>query len=714
MMSTTGPADGSLGEHPALGQAPIDRWQAADAADHDELDLLVYRSNRLGRDPVLVNWGGGNTSCKWLETDFRGRASHVLRVKASGFDLATMGRDGFVGVRLDDVLPLQQRRTMSDDEMVGYLAHAVTDPAAPHPSVETLLHAFIRHPHIDHTHPDAGLAFCTAAKGEELARRVFGTGMAWVPYQRPGFALARRTAELVNGDDHLQVVFLASHGVVTWGETARSCYQRTIEVIGRCAEAIRDAAKGRRVFGPTTRPPLPPARRREVAVGIAPVLRGVVGSQQRALVHFDDSPEVLHFLAGSDARALAGQGTACPDHLIRTKATAQWVDWDAGDADTDDISVLKTAVGNGAEAYAERYRTYLHTHRAASGPGSTEEDPYPRIVLIPGIGLFATGRDKRAAQISAATYRQAIAVMGGATALDRFAPLSERHTYDMEYWPLERRKLSLAPPEAELSRHVAVVTGAASGIGQATAWRLARAGAHVVLADINAVDAAAAAASIEDEYGDGRALAIATDVTEEASVRAVFQETVLAYGGVDIMVNNAGFARMGPFSETTQAEWRQLHVVLAEGYFLVAREAFRLWQEQALGGSLVFVASKNALAAGRDIAAYSAAKAASLHLARCLAEEGGPHGIRVNSVCPDAVIAGSGIWSDERRQERARTYGIQPDQLQDYYRRRTALNVTITPDDVAEAVLFFASSRSAKTTGAVLTVDGGVPTAYVR
>ena len=692
----------------ALGQAPENRWRAEDAAGLDELGLLVYRSNLLGRDPTLVNAGGGNTSAKLTETDFRGREIGVLRVKASGFDLATMERTGFVGLRLDDILPLRSRAAMTDAEMAAYLAHTITAPEAPRPSIETLLHAFTRHRHIDHTHPDVGLAFCTTAGGEALARRVFGSTMVWVPYRRPGFALAKQVAELVNADERVRVAFLGHHGLVTWGETAHDCYRNTVAVLGRCAEAVQAAARGKRVFSPVVQPPLPPDRRRAVAAAVAPTLRGAGGAAQRVIVHFDDSPEVLQFLAREEARDLAARGTACPDHIIRTKSTALWVEWDAR---TGDLAALKTAIRTGTATYAERYRAYLQAHQS---PGDPEDDPQPRIALVPGIGLFATGSDKRAARVAAATYRRAIAVMSGATALGEFVPLLERDAYDIEYWPLERYKLSLMPPPAALSGQVALVTGAASGIGRATAKRLARAGAHVVAADINAAGVLAVTEAINDAHGEGRALAVPTDVTDEVLVRRVFREAAVAFGGVDIVVSNAGLLSVQAIEDTTLAEWHRLHDVLSTGYFLVARAAFRMWQEQGTGGSLIFVASKNALAAGTEIAAYSAAKAAELHLARCLAEEGGPHGIRVNCVCPDAVIEGSELWSASRRRERARTYGIAPEGLEAYYRDRTALKVNITPDDVAEAILFFASSQSTKTTGAVLTVDGGIRAAYVR
>lgn len=692
----------------ALGQVPENGWRAEDAAGLDELGLLVYRSNLLGRDPTLVNAGGGNTSAKLTETDFRGREIVVLRVKASGFDLATMERAGFVGLRLDDILLLQSRAAMTDAEMAAYLAHTIIEPEAPRPSIETLLHAFTRQRHIDHTHPDVGLAFCTTAGGEELARRVFGPAMVWVPYRRPGFALAKQVAALVNADERVRVAFLGHHGLVTWGETAHDCYRNTIAVLGRCAEAVQAAARGKRVFGPVVQSPLPPDRRRVIAAAVAPTLRGAGGAGQRMIVHFDDSPEVLEFLAGREARDLAARGTACPDHIIRTKATALWVEWDAR---TGDLATLKTAIRAGTVKYADGYRAYLQAHQS---PGDPEDDPQPRIALVPGVGLFATGSDKQAASVAADTYRRAIAVMGGATTLGEFLPLSERDAYDIEYWPLERYKLSLVPPPAALSGQVALVTGAASGIGRATANRLARAGAHVVAADINGAGVLDVAEAINDAHGEGRALAVPTDVTDEAHVQRVFREATVTFGGVDIVVSNAGLLSVGAIADTTLAEWHQLHDALSMGYFLVARAAFRLWHEQGTGGSLIFVASKNALAAGTEIAAYSAAKAAALHLARCLAEEGGPHGIRVNCVCPDAVIEGSALWSESRRRERARTYGIAPEELEAYYRDRTALKVNITPDDVAEAILFFASAQSAKTTGAVLTVDGGIRAAYVR
>jgi len=604
-------------------------------------------------------------------------------------------------------LPLMARDAMSDEEMIAYLARCQFEPNRPRQSIETLLHAFTPHAHVDHTHPDAIIALACAARGEAAAREVFGETMIWAPYMRPGFALSKYIAERLREHPEATCVIMGKHGLITWGENAKQCYLNTLAHIQRAEEALREAE--RRVFVAVSphAPQLTPQQRAEVAAAVMPTLRGAVSAQRRQIVLFDDGEDVLQFLARADAEPLSQVGAACPDHLVHTKRVPLFVQWDG-----QDVVALKQALAQGVADYIARYAAYFQRHNA--DPSVKMMDPAPRIVLVPGLGMFTTGRDAFQADVARQLYHRAIAVMTLCTRVDQFTSLDERETFEIEYWPLELYKLTLRPPERELAGRVAFVTGGASGIGRAIARRLAQEGAHVVIADINLEGAQAVADEICKAQGFKRALAVRCDVTREDEVARAFAEMARAYGGVDIVVNNAGIATSAPIEETTLADWQRNMDVLATGYFLVAREAFRMLKQQGRGGALVFIASKNSVYAGKNASAYSAAKAAELHLARCLAEEGGAFGIRVNSVLPDAVLQGSGIWNSRWREERAKTYGIRPEELEAYYAARTTLKVNVFPEDVAEAVLFLASDRASKTTGAMLTVDGGVAAAYAR
>ena len=694
---------------------PTNFWNDADAARLNDLDLLTYRSNLLGRDRSVANWGGGNTSMKTIERDFRGRATRVLWVKGSGSDLATITRKGFTALRLDDTLPLIERDTMNDDEMVDYLAHCAFTPGHPRASIETLMHAFIPAPHVDHTHADAVIAFCCAVNSEALTREVFGDVVVWIPYIRPGFPLAKLIAQALQRQPRARAVFMAKHGLVTWGNTARESYHNTLGMIQRAEDYIAQRAGNRPALGGARCESLSESERRALVAQLLPLVRGAVSAKRHTLLHFDDSAATLAFVNAVEAKQLALSGAACPDHLVHTKPTPLWVDWESPDD-------LEANLRAGMESYAEAYRMYYdaetrarNQQSAISNQKSIEmDDPFPRIILIPRVGLIATGKDAATAKISADIYQRAIAVMRGAHALGGFTPLTPAEDYGVEYWPLERYKLTLAPPPRELAGRVALVTGGASGIGRAIALRLAQEGTHVVIADLNLGGAQNVAQTIEEKFGEGRAIAMQTNVTCEEQVIGVFHQAIARYGGLDILVSNAGLASASPIEHTSLADWERIHGVLATGYFLTAREAFKVMKAQGRGGQLVFIASKNALAPGSGAAAYSAAKASELHLARCLAEEGGAFGIRVNSVCPDAVLEGSSIWNSEWRTQRAREYGIAPDQLEEFYRKRNTLKVNVYAEDVAEAVLYLVCARSAKTTGAVINVDGGVPGAYVR
>jgi rhamnulose-1-phosphate aldolase/alcohol dehydrogenase len=683
---------------------------------------LVARSHKLGADRSICNWGGGNTSAKADGVDFRSRLARILWVKGSGSDLATVTEASFTGLYLDDLLPLLEREHMSDSEMVDYLAHCFYEPGRPRPSIETLLHGFLPFAHVDHTHADATNYFACAADGQEHARDCFGDDLIWIPYRRPGFGLARDVALAVRARQDAKLVILAKHGLITWGETDEACYASTMGTIARARDFVEEriAHAGRMVFGGIQVAPLSTGERRNVAAHVAPILRGIISAEKRQVLRFEDD-DVLKFACGRDASHLTGIGSACPDHLVHTKPWPLLVEW----TPDQDVTALIEAMRAGVAAYVEKYLHYLEENAQQNlDPDSTTPvyraadavaDPYPRVILIPGVGMFTTGKDASLADVAAQLYHRAIAVMRGAEACGGFISLSDAESYAVEYWPLEQYKLTLASPEREFARHVVMVTGAAGGIGSAICRRLARDGAHILATDIDLTGAEQLAAFLNQQYGVGQAVAVKMDVTNEHSVQEAFEQAALAFGGIDVIVNNAGLASSAPITGTSVAEWNRNWNVLATGYFLVAREGFRLLSSQGRGGNLVFVASKNALVAGKNATAYSTAKAAGVHLARCLAEEGGQFGIRVNTVNPDAVLAGSRIWDSTWREERAATYGVSPDQLEEVYRKRTTLGVNILPEDIAEAVAFFASPmRSTKSTGNILNVDGGVAAAYPR
>ncbi len=680
-------------------------WPPAAETPAETLDQLVLASRLLGANRAVANFGGGNTSAKGFSVDHAGRRVRTLWVKGSGSDLATIERHDFTALRLDEVEPLIERAEMSDEEMVAYLGRCMLDPAMPRGSIETLLHAFIPATHVHHTHPDGINAIAGTEHGEQLLAEIFGPRAAWIPYIRPGFALAKQVGELVRADRDLELVVLAKHGLVVWGDTAEQAYRRTAAVINEAVEAINRRTAGARRFGAPAAAAagLTESLRQQLLAELLPVARGAVSSERHKVLTVDASEPVLELVTSAAGERLSQIGAACPDHLVHTKRVPLWIPFDP---ETDDATTLGERIRERAAAYREDYRAYVEAH----GAGAEAADPDPRVVLIQHLGMVTAGTSVKASRLSRDLYLRAIEVMAGGEALGGFTSLTAAESFAVEYWPLELYKLSLAPPPGELQGQVALVTGAAGGIGRAVVAALAHAGACVVAFDLDADGAADAVADL-GETG----LGVAGDVTREEDVAAAFAAATAAFGGVDVVVSNAGIASSAPITETTLADWEQNYRVLATGYFLVSRAAFELLERQRLGGSIVFVASKNAVVAGRNAAAYSSAKAAELHLARCLAEEGGPARIRVNTVNPDAVLQGSRIWSSGWRQERAAAYGIAPEDLEDYYRRRTTLGVNVGPGDIANAVLHFASAaRSAKTTGNMLNVDGGVPAAYPR
>lgn len=684
-------------------------WEASKAAAiTSELDQLVYRSNLIGTDRRVCNYGGGNTSSKAVIKDFRGRDVEVMYVKGSGSDLATMKASNFTGLRMDDIRPLFERDDMSDEDMVAYLANCMIDAKHPRASIETLLHAFLPFKHVDHTHPDAIISLCCADNGKAVAKEIFGDRFVWVPYIRPGFKLSKMIAEGVLANPKAELVLMEKHGLVTWGETSEAAYAQTIKIITEAEAYIEARVQEAKLFGGVKHAALPADVRRSIAAQVMPTVRGAVSDEKKMILSFDDADDVLQFVGGHNSPALSQVGAACPDHLVHTKVVPLFIDWTPN---AEDVDGLKAKLKEGVAAYKESYKAYFERNK---NEGDVMFEAAPRVILIPGVGMINTGKSWFMSQVSGALYHRAIAVMRGSTALGDFVSLSENESYNVEYWPLELYKLSLAPAEAEFSRKVAFITGGAGGIGSETARRLVSEGAHVVLADLNLEGAQKVAAEINEKYGENRALAVKVDVTSEELIKAAYAETALAYGGVDIIVNNAGLATSSPFDQTSLKEWNLNMNVLGTGYFLVAREAFILMKEQAIGGNMVFIGSKNSVYAGKNATAYSAAKALEAHLARCIAAEGGEFGIRVNTILPDAILQGSAIWNGSWRNERAAAYGIEPDQLEEYYRKRTTLLVNIYPRDIAEGIAFFASSKSDKTTGCMLTIDGGVPAAFTR
>ena len=683
------------------------RWSDEQAQKLQGLDLLLYASRLIGQEESLVIWGGGNTGMKLDETDFRGRQTRVLRIKGSGSDLKTIEARQFPGVRLDDVLPLLEREEMSDEEMVEYLAHTLMEPQAARPSIETLLHAFLPYPHIYHTHADAILSLTNLESGRSVVREALGKEMVFIPYVQPGFRLAKLVAGEVGKSPGAPGAVLEKHGLFTWGESAKEAYNRTIEIVSRAEQYIEQGLKKRSPL--TVLPALENKSgwRREHVAALAPVLRGAMSRRQRMILLHDDRPEILEFVNSEEAGALSPIGPATPDHVLRTKGKPLFVPLTSPRS----VEALKESIPRLLEEYAQNYLAFVERNRM---PEVSAHDPYPRVLLIPGIGLLATGKSLLEACMARDIYVHTISVIKGAASLGKYSSITEKEIYDMEYWPLELYKLTLAPPEAPLSRRIAFVTGAASGIGRAIAHRLAAAGAHLVVTDIDEAGVQSLAEEIIRKHGWGRAVAVPMDVTDETSVNKGFRKAVLTYGGIDLIISNAGLAHVDPIDSLSLEDWNRSLAVNATGHFLVAREALKILKVQNLGGSFVFVSSKNVFSPGKDFAAYSAAKAAETQLAKVLALEAAELGIRVNLVNPDAIFEGSKLWNPEVRERRAKAHGIKPEELEEFYRQRNLLRTRVTAEDVAEAVCFLASDASAKTTGCTIPVDGGVKDAFPR
>ncbi|WP_407180979.1 bifunctional rhamnulose-1-phosphate aldolase/short-chain dehydrogenase [Bradyrhizobium sp. STM 3562] len=687
-------------------------WDDAKATGMSEPERLVYRSNILGSDKRVTNYGGGNTSSKIWQTDpLTGEQVEVLWVKGSGGDSATIKLDGFATLYMDKLRALKRlyRGPEHEDEMVGYLPHCTFNLNPRAASIDTPLHAFVPKPFVDHMHPDAIIAIAAAKDSRMLTQKIFGNRIGWLPWRRPGFELGLWLEKFCRENPEADGVVLESHGLFTWGDTSKQCYETTIATINRAIQWLEGETKGQPAFGGAAVKSLRAEQRRAIAARLMPRIRGMISAGSYKLGHFDDSAPVLEFVNSNNLRPLAALGTSCPDHFLRTKIRPLVIEFDPAKPDVD--AVLARLSGE-IDAYRADYRAYYDRCKRSGSPAM--RDPNPVVYLMPGVGMFTFAADNTTARVSGEFYVNAINVMRGASAVSSYVGLPEQEAFDIEYWSLEEAKLQRMPKPKSLAGRVALVTGGAGGIGTAAATRLLAEGACVVIADIDEASLAQTNEELGAAFGRDCVRGVKLDVTEERDVAAAFVDCALEFGGIDILVSNAGISSSAPIVDTELSTWNRNLDILAKGYFLVSREAFRYFVQQQLGGNIVFIASKNGLAASPNAAAYCTAKAAEIHLARCLALEGAEHQIRVNTVNPDAVLRGSKIWTGKWREQRAAAYSMHPDELEEHYRKRSMLKRSVFPEDVAEAVYFLASDLSAKSTGNIINVDAGNAQSFTR
>ena len=692
-------------------------WDEAKAASlaGDEVALLIYRSNLLGADLRLTNYGGGNTSCKVMSTDpLTGKQTEVMWVKGSGGDLGTLKKSGLAALYVERLRALENiyRGIEFEDEMVELFNHCIFDLSSKAPSIDTPLHGFLPFKHIDHLHPDAAIAIAAAKDGKKITQELFNGTIGWVEWQRPGFDLGLKLRQCLNENPGIRGIMLGSHGLFTWGDTAYESYINTLEVIERCAAYLEENyGKKGPVFGGARSQPAPKETRLQQASALAPVLRGLCSGYTRMVGHFTDDERVLQFINSNDLDRLAPMGTSCPDHFLRTKISPLVLNLQPAE-DLSDVAKLKEKLAPQFDAYRKMYADYYNTCKHPNSPAIRDANPV--VILYPGIGMFTFSKDKQTARVAAEFYINAINVMKGAEAVSEYTSLPRQEAFNIEYWLLEEAKLQRMPKPKPLSGRIALITGSAGGIGKAIAKRFADEGACVVINDNDAGRLEAAKADFGKGYSSDVFATAVLDVTSSADIRNAFKTAALAFGGVDLVVNCAGLSISKPIEEHTEKDWDLLYDVLVKGQFLVTQAGVEIMRKQDIGGDVLNIVSKNALMSGPNNAGYGSAKAAQLHLSRLNAAELGKDRIRVNVVNPDAVIADSKIWEGAWAEGRAKAYGIKIEELPGFYAKRTLLNEVILPEDIASACFAFVGGLLNKSTGNVLNVDGGVATAFVR
>lgn len=689
--------------------------EKAAALAGDEVALLIYRSNLLGADLRLTNYGGGNTSCKAMATDpLTGEEKEVMWVKGSGGDIGTLTKSGLAALYVDKLRGLKRvyRGLEHEDEMVELFNHCIYDLASKAPSIDTPLHGFLPFKHIDHLHPDAAIAIAAAKDGERITKELFNGTIGWVPWQKPGFELGLMLRQCLDQNPGIRGIMLGSHGLFTWGDTAYESYINTLEVIEKCAAYLEESyGKKGPVFGGQKLQSASKDQRLKQAAAIAPVLRGLCSSERNMIGHFTDDSRVLEFINSNDLERLAPLGTSCPDHFLRTKISPLVLKLDINE-DLNNVAALKAKLAPEFAAYREMYTDYYNACRHSNSPAIRDANPV--VILYPGIGMFSFSKDKQTARVAAEFYTNAINVMKGAEAISEYTSLPRQEAFNIEYWLLEEAKLQRMPKPKPLSGKIALITGSAGGIGKAIARKFVEEGAVVVLNDMNAKRLEGTAAEFDSKFGkDSYAKAI-LDVTNQEQINAAIDIAALAFGGVDIVVNNAGLSISKTIEGHTRQDWDLLYDVLVKGQFFITQAAAAVMQKQGIGGDILNIVSKNALVSGPNNAGYGSAKAAQLHMSRLNAAELGADGIRVNVVNPDAVISDSNIWAGGWAEGRAKAYGISVEELPAYYAKRTLLNQIILPEDIANACFAFAGGLLHKSTGNVLNVDGGIATAFVR
>jgi len=700
-----------LNTTPADATVIASKWNDQVASSLSEPELLLYRSNLLGSDLRITNFGGGNTSGKIAMADpLSGDSVKVLWVKGSGGDVGSMKLDGFATLYMDklNALKPRYRGLEHEDEMVAMSAHCTFNLNPRAASIDTALHAFIPRAHVDHMHPDAVIAIAASKNGERLTKDVFRGKLAWVSWQRPGFDLGLKLEKVIKDHPNAEGMVLQNHGLFTWGDTSKQCYDNTVRVISQANEWLK-AKSTASTFGGQVVEPLGADQRRRVVERLVPSLRGRISANLKKHGNFDDSAGVLEFVCSKDLQKLADLGTSCPDHFLRTKVNPLVL---AYDPKRDNIDEVIAGLDAALEGYRAQYAAYYQRCKRVSTPAMRDANAV--IYLIPGVGMLSFQKDKATARIASEFYINAINVMREAERVDTYVALPEQEAFDIEYWLLEEAKLQRMPKAKSLAGRVAFVTGGAGGIGRATAARLLAEGACVLLADIDQNALTEAQADLQSRFGKDMVATVIADVTNESAVEAALSSALSTFGGLDIVVSNAGIASSASIQDTSLALWNQNMSILATGYFLVSRTAFRILREQNVGGSIVFVASKNGLVASPGASAYCTAKAAEIHLARCLALEGAEVHIRVNVVNPDAVIRGSKIWDGKWKEQRAASNKIEADDIEEFYRKRSMLKLSVLPEDIAEGIYFFASDLSAKSTGNILNVDAGNAGAFTR